>query len=183
MMLKSLYQKVDIHENDGEDDPVDQSGYTGQFYRPLNKNLEPLTEQELVQIIHKNNKMTEIVKLIYGIDRQHNGYVTTTELDDILKLNYKKELANKDLRLIMRKYASIQNRVLVDYKQFRDSLLQQLTEIKEVPKASVLQNPLPLSSTSLKLISDQSKASRMQETLNNFLNERKMHFERSQTQV
>jgi hypothetical protein len=29
MMLSKLYQKVDVHENDGEDDPVDQSGYTG----------------------------------------------------------------------------------------------------------------------------------------------------------
>ena len=29
IMLKKLYNKLDIHENDGEDDPVDQSGYTG----------------------------------------------------------------------------------------------------------------------------------------------------------
>jgi hypothetical protein len=29
MMLTKVYQKVDVHENDGEDDPVDQSGYTG----------------------------------------------------------------------------------------------------------------------------------------------------------
>jgi hypothetical protein len=34
MMLRKLYQRLDVHENDGEDDPVDQSGYTGQFYRP-----------------------------------------------------------------------------------------------------------------------------------------------------
>lgn len=37
MKLSKIYQRVDVHENDGEDDPVDQSGYTGQFYRPLNK--------------------------------------------------------------------------------------------------------------------------------------------------
>lgn len=69
--------------------------------------LEPLTETELVRIIHANNKIKEVVRTIYEIDKQHNGFITTTELDDILKLNYKTELHNKDLRLIMRKYASI----------------------------------------------------------------------------
>jgi hypothetical protein len=29
LVIKRLYQKVDVHENDGEDDPVDISGYTG----------------------------------------------------------------------------------------------------------------------------------------------------------
>jgi hypothetical protein len=49
-----------------------------------------------------------------------------------LKLNYKEELANKDTRLIMRKYASIQNRVLVDYKKFRDSIISQIKMMQEV---------------------------------------------------
>ncbi len=60
-----------------------------------------------MKIIHRNNKIKEIVKTIYEIDKQRNGFITTTELDDILKLNYKEELAGKDLRLMMRKYASI----------------------------------------------------------------------------
>jgi hypothetical protein len=29
MLLLKLYQKVDVHENDGEDDPVDEAGYIG----------------------------------------------------------------------------------------------------------------------------------------------------------
>lgn len=69
--------------------------------------MEVLTEAELVRIIHNDNKIKEIVRTIYEIDKQRNGYITTTELDDILKLNYKEKLANKDLRLMMRKYASI----------------------------------------------------------------------------
>jgi len=41
-MLSKVYQRVDVHENDGEDDPVDQSGYTGQFYRQKKlPNLSP----------------------------------------------------------------------------------------------------------------------------------------------
>lgn len=57
--------------------------------------------------------------------------MTVTELDDILKLIYKDQLLNKDLRAIMKKYASIQNRVLVDYKKFRDSILTQLKEFSD----------------------------------------------------
>lgn len=42
---------------------------------------------------------------------------------------YKEELLDKDLKSIMKKYASIQNRVLVDYKQFRDEIVAQLKKI------------------------------------------------------
>lgn len=105
-MLARLYQKVDVHENDGEDDPVDQSGYTGQFYRQK-KLLRPISEREMVQVIHKDNKLVEIIRTIKEIDKQHNGFVTVTELDDILKMLYKKDLEDRDLRPIMRKYASI----------------------------------------------------------------------------
>ena len=66
-----------------------------------------MDEAELVRVIHKDNKLKEIVRTINEIDKQHNGYVTTTELDDILKINYPKELGGRDLRLVMRKYASI----------------------------------------------------------------------------
>ena len=69
--------------------------------------MEPLSENELIQIIYRNNKIKDIVRTIYEIDKQRNGFITTTELDDILKMNYKQELENKDLRLIMRKYCSI----------------------------------------------------------------------------
>lgn len=75
--------------------------------------------------------MHEIMRIINQIDKQHNGYVTVTELDDILRLTYKEELQNKNCRLIMKKYASIQNRVLVDYKKFRDSILEQVNLLIE----------------------------------------------------
>ena len=32
-MLSKMYKKIDMHEGDGSDDPVDISGYIGQFYR------------------------------------------------------------------------------------------------------------------------------------------------------
>lgn len=54
-----------------------------------------------------------------------------TELDDILKITYSDELSKKDTRPLMRKYASIQNRVLVDYKKFRESILEQVNLLLE----------------------------------------------------
>ena len=167
-MLKKLYKRVDVHENDGADDPVDQSGYTGQFYRPVNNHLEPISEAELIRIIHKDNKLKEVVRPIYEIDKQRNGFITTTELDDILKLNYKNELENKDLKLMMRKYASIQNRVLVDYKRFRDNIIEQLKILDDHKKQSAL--ALAEEKSRLKLSS--ASAKRISETLNNILKSR-----------
>jgi Ca2+-binding EF-hand superfamily protein len=66
------------------------------------------------------------MKSIKDIDKEHNGYVTITELDDILKINYKKELTDKNLKEIFKPFASIQNRILIDYKKFRDFLLNKI---------------------------------------------------------
>lgn len=60
------------------------------------------------------------MRTINEIDKEHNGYVTVTELDDILKLNYGDILECRDLIPIIKKFSSIQNRILIDYKGFRD---------------------------------------------------------------
>ena len=117
------------------------------------------------------------MRTIYQIDKQHNGYVTTTELDDILKLNYKDELGNKDTRLIMRKYASIQNRVLVDYKKFRDSIVQQLKmlqEIKDLPATS--NSAVDEKRQRLKAVKDKH-IMKLNETLNNYMKKRTQELE------
>ena len=46
--------------------------------------------------------------------------MTVTELDDILKLQYKDQFNNKDLFPFIKKYRSIQNKILVDYNRFRE---------------------------------------------------------------
>lgn len=63
------------------------------------------------------------MRMIKEIDASHNGYVTSTELDDIIKIIYKEELGNRDLKNIIKKYSSIQNRILIDYKKFKDSIV------------------------------------------------------------
>jgi len=60
------------------------------------------------------------MRAIKDIDKEHNGYVTSTELDDILKISYRKELTDKNLKNLFKPYASIQNKILIDYKKFRD---------------------------------------------------------------
>lgn len=47
------------------------------------------------------------MRRIKEIDKEHNGYVTSTELDDIFRISYKKELTNKNVKGIFRPYASI----------------------------------------------------------------------------
>jgi Ca2+-binding EF-hand superfamily protein len=71
------------------------------------------------------------MRSIKQIDRDGNGYVTSTELDDILKLTFPEELTNKRLKPIFKDFASIQNRILIDYKKFRDRLLSLIAKYKE----------------------------------------------------
>ena len=70
-------------------------------------------------MIRKDNKLVEIMRTIKEIDKDHNGYVTRTELDDILKMYYPAELDEKDLFPIIKKFGSIQNKILIDYKSFK----------------------------------------------------------------
>ena len=63
--------------------------------------------EQLILMIHKDNQMLEMVRKIYEIDKEHNGYVTSTELDDIIKLSYPKLLADCNLKQLFKPYASI----------------------------------------------------------------------------
>jgi len=57
---------------------------------------------------------------IKEIDKDHNGYVTRNELDDILKLHYEQELGNRNIQPIINRFCSISNKILIDYKNFKD---------------------------------------------------------------
>jgi len=57
---------------------------------------------------------------IKEIDKDHNGYVTRPELDDIMKLHYHEELSDRNLNPIINKFSSLSNKILIDYKGFRD---------------------------------------------------------------
>ena len=74
---------------------------------------------------------------IKQIDKDHNGYVTRNELDDIIKNNYPKELEDKNIMQIINKFGSIQNKILIDYKAFKTWLITELNKIKENKEARI----------------------------------------------
>lgn len=88
----------------------------GEWYRDKVP-LKSISLSEFIRVFKENNKLQQIVLSIKDIDRDRNGYVTTTEIDDILKYHYPKELGDKNLLRILSKFQSISNRILVDYKQ------------------------------------------------------------------
>ena len=94
------------------------------------RDLEPLSESELVAIFLKNSKMTEFMRLCREINPDKNNFVTVVELDDILRILYEQELEGKDLTELYEPFCSIQNKILVDYKGFRDTIISKLREIE-----------------------------------------------------
>lgn len=119
--MELMYKKVDVTDMVGADEPEDINGYYGstQYYRKKIK-LFPISEEEFLQILMNDYKLEEVMTLIKSIDRFHNGYVTKTELDDILKLTYPDQLNDKDLIPIIKRFSSIQNKILIDYKGFKN---------------------------------------------------------------
>ncbi|CDW79951.1 px domain containing protein [Stylonychia lemnae] len=120
--VAQLYKSVDLDQSDHDDNPVDSSGYTGQLFRKKIK-LPVMTEVEFYdKIIENEINFAKVMRLIRNIDKDNNGYVTITELDDIIKICYP-ELQNKDIYQCLKHYRSIQNRILVDYKRLRSHVV------------------------------------------------------------
>ena len=73
------------------------------------------------------------MKNIKEIDKDNIGYVTNQELDDIFKMHYEKELGDRDIKKLFKPFASIQNRILIDYKKLRDHILLKIKEKDDRP--------------------------------------------------
>ena len=121
IITQKMYSQVkDDNLDDDKDQPNDVNGYNGytQYYRTQYQ-LNPISEESFIKIIAEDNKMDQVMLTIKQIDKDHNGYVTRNELDDILKLFYKNQLESKDLTMIIKRFGSIQNKILIDYKSFK----------------------------------------------------------------
>ena len=119
-----MYNKVDVSNTVGKDEPTDECGFLGigEHYRDK-RALKNISEDEFYTVMYSNmSKMREIMLNIKEIDKDHNGYVTRTELDDIIKINVP-DLADRILFPIINQWCSIQNKILIDYKQFRDAVM------------------------------------------------------------
>lgn len=58
-----------------------------------------------------------IVVLLKDLDPSSNGYVTNQELEDCFKAIYPEQLGHVHLKKLFAKYASIQNKLLIDYRR------------------------------------------------------------------
>ena len=107
-----IYNRVDLSDDD-EEEMGDFSGYTG-YRQNDTKFYEIYAYGQLIDLFVEEDKLPFILKSIKDIDQDNNGYVTTTELEDILKLHYP-AIKQKNLKKIFKPFASIQNRILIDY--------------------------------------------------------------------
>ena len=82
--------------------------------------------------MYRLDKVNDIMRTVSEIDKDHNGYVTCTELDDILKLFYPHQLEDRDLTPIIQKFSSVQNKILIDYKKFRDWIKLEIKKKKAI---------------------------------------------------
>ena len=57
--------------------------------------------------------------------------MTRTELDDILKMLYPNDLANRDIIPLIKMFSSIQNKILIDYKSFLNWVKKGVKKISE----------------------------------------------------
>jgi len=130
--INRLYEKVDLSDDDEE--MGDFSGYTGVIQRN-SKYFETFSYEKLINLFVDDDKLPFILRSIKDIDQDNNGYVTTTELEDIIKLHYP-ILKDKNLKKLFKPFASIQNRILIDYKSFRKDLIDKIKEKLEDKKSS-----------------------------------------------
>ena len=122
VLKNKIYDKVDMFNGDDNDEPVDTFGFTGQFVR-TKRTLNKISTYDFIHILLKNRERLGKVWLLFRhIDNQRNGYVTNTEMDDVLKEVFP-ELANSDLSDLISPFSSIQSKVLVDHKLFKSKIL------------------------------------------------------------
>ena len=117
----SAYKNMEVKEQ--IDSVQDMAGYTGQMYRRKpQKAQEPITEAELVFMILKHNRMKEMTRMCREINESGGSVVTVVEIDDILRLLYEDELDGRDLTPLYEPFLLNNNKILINYKNFRDSI-------------------------------------------------------------
>ena len=125
------YEQLDVQPI--PDGVADSHGYTGQR-RPRRQPHErpplPMTEAELIALFLTDNKMSELTRRCREVDPAKNGVVTVVELDDIMRLLYPDELRDRDLSGVVAPFCALHNKILMDYRGFRDSINAKLKAIE-----------------------------------------------------
>jgi len=99
------------------------------YRKKVKRDLVTMTDAELVAVFLKDNKMSELNRLCREINPDKNGVVTIVELDDILRILYPIDLDGKDLSSIYEPFCSVQNKILINYKEFREMISTKMKQI------------------------------------------------------
>ena len=127
----SAYGKVDVKESQ-QVTQHDGFGFIGDFDRTrVKKKKVPATEEELIDMMFLTDRMKEIGLAIREIDPDRNGYITNQELDDIIRINYTKEMEGKHIFDFIKQFASSSNPILIDYNLFKKHMFTAVKQRKE----------------------------------------------------
>jgi len=77
-----------------------------------------------------NNKMSEFIRYCREINPDKNGVITVVEIDDILRILYEDELEGRDLSSLYEPFCQIQNKILINYRAFRDSIVSKIKQME-----------------------------------------------------
>lgn len=86
----------------------------------------PMESQDLLQLLHSNNKLKEISLAFREIDPSRTGMITSPEMDDIFRHFYPEEFKEKHLFEILKPFEVISNKILIEYGKFRQWLVLEL---------------------------------------------------------
>ena len=127
----SAYGKVDVKESQ-QVTQHDGFGFIGDFDRTrVKKKKVPATEEELIDMMFLTDRMKDIGLAIREIDPDRNGYITNQELDDIIRINYTKEMEGKHIFEFIKQFASSSNPILIDYNLFKKHMSTAVKQRKE----------------------------------------------------
>lgn len=98
------------------EDSIDMMGYFGSKRRLAERNIT-FSNINLSDLCFRMQNLNLITKQIKQVDKDKNGNVTVTELEDIIKL-FNQDLEVFDLKKAIADFTYDHNSLLVDYKRF-----------------------------------------------------------------
>lgn len=116
-----------------------------------------MTHQQFIGLfLMYPKKLAELMHYIRDIDEDKNGFITQTEMDDIIKVIFKKDnlkhafkktdllssremadvehiedISEYNLKPFYINFVATANRILVNHKQFRDHLTKEMKKVKD----------------------------------------------------
>lgn len=132
-IMEKIYKRVNVEEG-GADEAQDFFGYLGRTknYRRKVK-LQAISYDEFYDVICAEPKLKKMIMAINSTQLNNKGefikgnYVTKAEMDDIIKELYP-VLEGRELEPILSLYSLPQLKIIIDYRNLRDDILQNMAK-------------------------------------------------------